>query len=185
MAKNNHKYQTIRELIYWFYSNLAMAHEAITKGKEKYDRTSFIIRSRLFSGLKKGTMTFGSIIDDEKVKIQYSDICAYCGKSDNVSIDHIIPKLKGGKESADNLIRVCSHCNSSKGAKDMMTWHLEHDEFPSILIMRRYIKLIFQYCSENNLLDIDLNEIDSLTLPFDIKHIVTEFPAPNRLQLYK
>ena len=185
MSNNKQKYHTVGELIYWSYANLAMAHEAVANSKDKYDRTSFIIRNRMYHGFLKGTMKFGSMMDDEKVKIRYTSVCAYCGESKDISIDHIIPRLKGGNESADNLIRVCKHCNSSKGAKDMLTWHIERGEMPSILIMRRYLKLVFNYCCENNLLDIAIEDIDKATLPFDLKNIITEFPTPDKLMLYK
>lgn len=42
--------------------------------------------------------------------------CAYCGKSDgNLTIDHIVPKSKGGKDTWDNLIAACTVCNNKKG----------------------------------------------------------------------
>jgi hypothetical protein len=44
---------TIGELLHWSYANLAMAHSAITAKTEKYGRTQFMIRSRLYKGLNK------------------------------------------------------------------------------------------------------------------------------------
>jgi hypothetical protein len=185
MGINRKQLNTVKELIFWSYANLAMAHEAVDKGKDKYDRTSFIIRNRMFTGLMNETINIGSMIDDEKVKIIHSDICAYCGKSSDISIDHLIPKSKGGTNCADNLIRVCKHCNSSKGAKDMLQWHYENDDFPSILILRRYLKLIYAYCVENNILDINITDIDNATLPFNLTTIPTDYPTPCNLKLYK
>lgn len=43
--------QTVGELLHWSYANLAMAHSAITAKAEKYGRTQFMIRSRLYAGL--------------------------------------------------------------------------------------------------------------------------------------
>lgn len=45
--------------------------------------------------------------------------CAYCGKrnTDSMTIDHIIPKSKGGKHSWDNCVASCLKCNAHK--KDM------------------------------------------------------------------
>ena len=43
-------------------------------------------------------------------------ICQYCGsKSSSITIDHIIPKDKGGKDSWDNLVAACKKCNIYKG----------------------------------------------------------------------
>jgi CRISPR/Cas system Type II protein with McrA/HNH and RuvC-like nuclease domain len=43
--------------------------------------------------------------------------CCYCGNTKNLTIDHVIPKSKGGKNSWDNLITCCWGCNKYKGNK--------------------------------------------------------------------
>ena len=61
MAKQ--KIETVRELIYYSYANLAMAHTAIDKKQEKYGTFNFMIRAKLFKGLKDGTMNMRTIFD--------------------------------------------------------------------------------------------------------------------------
>jgi len=42
--------------------------------------------------------------------------CQYCNKSDlPLTIDHIIPKSKGGDDSWENLVAACVKCNNKKG----------------------------------------------------------------------
>lgn len=42
--------------------------------------------------------------------------CNYCGTKDDVlTIDHILPKSKGGKHTWKNLTASCRSCNSKKG----------------------------------------------------------------------
>jgi 5-methylcytosine-specific restriction endonuclease McrA len=42
--------------------------------------------------------------------------CGYCGRSDlPLTIDHILPKAKGGTDSWENLICACTVCNNKKG----------------------------------------------------------------------
>jgi len=41
--------------------------------------------------------------------------CAYCGSKKSLTIDHIIPKSRGGENSWTNLITCCSSCNRYKG----------------------------------------------------------------------
>ena len=36
-------------------------------------------------------------------------------KTHNMTIDHIIPKNRGGKDSWNNLVAACSNCNTQKG----------------------------------------------------------------------
>lgn len=41
--------------------------------------------------------------------------CAYCGiKIKRPTLDHIIPRSKGGKTSFENVVTCCSSCNSKK-----------------------------------------------------------------------
>jgi 5-methylcytosine-specific restriction endonuclease McrA len=40
--------------------------------------------------------------------------CAYCGKS-ATTIDHVLPKSRGGADSWDNLVACCLRCNNVKG----------------------------------------------------------------------
>ena len=42
--------------------------------------------------------------------------CQYCNKSDlPLTIDHIVPKSKGGDDSWENLVAACVRCNNKKG----------------------------------------------------------------------
>ena len=45
-------------------------------------------------------------------------ICAYCGKEDADTVDHIVSRHEGGDIwDKDNLITACKRCNSMKGKK--------------------------------------------------------------------
>ena len=42
--------------------------------------------------------------------------CAYCGRADlPLTIDHVIPRSKGGDDSWENLVAACLPCNNRKG----------------------------------------------------------------------
>ena len=46
--------------------------------------------------------------------------CQYCGvycRPATTTIDHVIPKSKGGLSTWENLVTACSHCNRKKGSK--------------------------------------------------------------------
>jgi 5-methylcytosine-specific restriction endonuclease McrA len=40
--------------------------------------------------------------------------CGYCESKSNLTLDHIIPKSKGGKNSWTNLVTCCKKCNTKK-----------------------------------------------------------------------
>jgi hypothetical protein len=46
-----------------------------------------------------------------------SNKCQYCGSTKSLTIDHVIPKSKGGEDTWENLVVACSPCNVKKGDK--------------------------------------------------------------------
>jgi 5-methylcytosine-specific restriction endonuclease McrA len=43
--------------------------------------------------------------------------CQYCGSTRSLTIDHLIPKSRGGTDSWENVLIACSTCNVKKGNK--------------------------------------------------------------------
>lgn len=43
--------------------------------------------------------------------------CQYCGSTRDLTIDHVIPKSKGGGDTWENLVACCKKCNLKKGNK--------------------------------------------------------------------
>lgn len=49
--------------------------------------------------------------------------CAYCGCTPLfLTLDHIVPRFKGGETIDSNLAPACSDCNASKGSQDVWQW---------------------------------------------------------------
>ena len=44
-------------------------------------------------------------------------ICQYCGSTKDLTIDHVVPKAKGGRNSFENCVTACRPCNHKKGDK--------------------------------------------------------------------
>jgi 5-methylcytosine-specific restriction endonuclease McrA len=44
--------------------------------------------------------------------------CAYCGsRAKPITMDHVIPRSRGGKNDFDNCVACCRACNTKKGAR--------------------------------------------------------------------
>lgn len=41
--------------------------------------------------------------------------CQYCGSKEDLTVDHLIPRSRGGRSVWDNLVTACKPCNSRKG----------------------------------------------------------------------
>ncbi|MEA5550453.1 HNH endonuclease [Anabaena cylindrica UHCC 0172] len=43
--------------------------------------------------------------------------CQYCGTNKRLTLDHVIPRSKGGSHTWNNVVTACERCNSRKGDK--------------------------------------------------------------------
>jgi 5-methylcytosine-specific restriction endonuclease McrA len=41
--------------------------------------------------------------------------CQYCGSRSNLTVDHVVPRSKGGGSTWDNIVASCAPCNRRKG----------------------------------------------------------------------
>lgn len=172
------------EYLYWSYANIQMLFAALSKGIDEYDRRCYMIRSKFFKGYKEGRYNIRDLMQNNIAKLRYDNThCWYCGckvsTPNNLTIDHIFPRSKGGSNDIDNIFLVCKNCNSSKGDKDLIEWFTEtRKEYPPLYLIVHYLKQIYFYSKENNLLELQLSDLEKMSLPFNLKYIPLQFPQP-------
>jgi len=60
------------------------------------------------------------VLSRKNIYLRDNHTCQYCGKpGPNLTLDHIIPKSRGGEESWENLVVCCARCNCRKGSKTL------------------------------------------------------------------
>lgn len=65
----------------------------------------------------------------QSIKEKWNYECAYCGSEENLTLDHITPRSKGGSERVINILCACHSCNHSKGDQMWSDWFLSQDFF--------------------------------------------------------
>lgn len=55
------------------------------------------------------------VLSRRNVMRRDSFICQYCGKKSSLTIDHVVPKSRGGGDTWENLTTACERCNVKKG----------------------------------------------------------------------
>jgi hypothetical protein len=58
----------------------------------------------------------------QDIKASWNNKCAYCGSHENLTLDHVRPKTKGGRDETNNLVPACVHCNRAKGSAHWLSW---------------------------------------------------------------
>lgn len=69
--------------------------------------------------IDSGYVTFG-VSNEQRERIMKRDgyQCVICGSTERLTIDHIVPRSKGGSGEDDNLRVLCNSCNSRKGNRE-------------------------------------------------------------------
>ena len=73
--------------------------------------------------------------------------CQYCGvHSTRLTIDHIVPRQKGGPDTWENLVTACVQCNTQKGHKSVSEAKMELKSSPrKPLVIVHFQKNVKQY----------------------------------------
>lgn len=61
--------------------------------------------------------------------------CVYCGSKNELTIDHLHPRTRGGKTEYENVVTCCWDCNNLKGDKSLeqVGWKLRRKPYsPSV-----------------------------------------------------
>jgi len=58
----------------------------------------------------------------QHIKENWNHKCAYCGSEEKLTIDHIVPRSKGGTDFTNNVVCCCQECNHDKGHTDWEYW---------------------------------------------------------------
>ena len=176
---------TVREQIVASYAMLGRAHAALRDGRTRYTRTHHMIHANLRKGLVNGTIKMRSLYDDERTKMTEAQGCYYCGSTDNLCMDHVFPKMRGGSDNPENFVTACRSCNSSKGSRDMLEWMGRKGRFPALLLLRRYIKVVTKHCEEQAVMDTPLDSLDTARdMPFEVRKLIGKFRPLDALTLW-
>lgn len=153
--------KTVRDLIYYQYAKII----ASSAGMSNY---RFIMSKMKL--LASGEIKMSSEL--RELKMQMTSLvkcCEYCGATEDLSWDHLIPRSKNGPDTADNHVLACTKCNSSKGVKGIYEWYgLKNKDLLPRIVAGKYLKLLYDIHEKNGTLDeTDLNgdgELDVLDL---------------------
>jgi len=79
-----------------------------------------------------------------KIKEKWGNECAYCGSEENLTIDHVIPRSKGGMDKSKNMVCCCESCNQDKAHTPWKEWYFAQDFF-NIEQYNKIQKMLLEY----------------------------------------
>jgi 5-methylcytosine-specific restriction endonuclease McrA len=123
-ANGHHTY--CKQCVQWMHSQNADTHRATASAYNKTYPERVVLYQRRARAKRSGA-------EGSHTKAEWDALCAYydykclaCGKRKPLTVDHIVPLVKGGCDSIENLQPLCGSCNSRK--KDKATDYRRGDD---------------------------------------------------------
>ncbi len=148
--------KTVREEIFYEYAKLISrsAFGGVINYRFVSDR---------FKALSGGRATMSGTNREWQREQELPEECVFCGTWDNLQIDHLVARSRGGADSADNTVWSCSTCNASRGDQGVFQWlGLKRKDKLHRLVAGKYLKQLFELHEERGTLDVHKNDIGRL-----------------------
>lgn len=125
----------------WSNIKPASEDERISSAHQSY-KIPEVIRLMRCERMPRENLTFSRI----NIFKRDNNTCQYCAKkpgSEELTIDHIIPKARGGKTTWENCVLACIYCNSIKGS--FLLHEVRNSKFPNgMTLLKKPVKPKFK-----------------------------------------
>lgn len=102
-----------RRAVTLLYKGKAISVEDSTKHLNSTYVLPFVIRLVNYVSIPYNSV----VLTRKNVYLRDNHACQYCGKTSNLTIDHVVPKSRGGRDNWENIVTCCVRCNNRKGDK--------------------------------------------------------------------
>ena len=146
---------TIREEIYYEYAKLI--------SRSAYGSLQRPFITDRFKKLRDGEITISGTIREWEREQELPKECVFCRRTSELTTDHLIPRSRGGDDSADNLVLACLPCNITRGEKGVFEWvGLKEKDKLHRLVARKYLKHLLTLHEQAGTLEISKDQITIL-----------------------
>jgi hypothetical protein len=141
--------ETIREAIYYEFAKLISRRARDGRIDSKFVEEHF-------RAIRDGEESMSSILREWQEKETLPKKCVFCGTTENLEQDLLIPRSRGGDDKPKNRVWSCSVCNASRGAKGVFQWlGLEKKDTLPLLVGAMYLRQLYELHNEKLTLDVN------------------------------
>lgn len=109
-----HYVRTVREELLYEYAKLI--------SRSAYGGLERAFITDRFKKLRDNEISISDTMREWEREQQLPRSCVYCGSTEDLTSDHLIPRNRGGDDSADNMVLACKTCNAARGDKGIFEW---------------------------------------------------------------
>lgn len=146
---------TIREEIFYEYAKF------ISRSAYKSLERGFI--TDRFKKLRDGEITISGTMREWEREQELAKECVFCHSTLGLTTDHLIPRSRGGDDSADNVVLACQPCNTSRSDKGIFEWlGLKEKDKLHRLVAGKYLKQLLTLHERAGTLEVSKDQITIL-----------------------
>lgn len=145
------------EIYYWYARVIADAVSERAQGGGRNEYWGFV--TARYRDLIAGRVRPGALIRQNLQLVGSAERCEYCGSADDLQWDHIIPRVRRGPHTIDNLVRACRDCNLRKADRPLIEWANSEALVLSRLVRAKYLKLLLDAHQRMDTLDLQLEQL--------------------------
>lgn len=147
--------KTIREEIFYEYAKLI--------SRSAYGSLQRPFITDRFKKLRDGGISISGTIREWEREQELPKNCVYCGSTTDLTTDHLIPRSRGGDDSADNVVLSCQTCNTSRGEKGIFEWlGIKEKDKLHRLVAGKYLKELLTLHERAGTLEVAKDQITVL-----------------------
>lgn len=166
--------QTIRDELFYEYAKL-ISRSAFGKLDHGF------IGNRV-KALREGSISISGTIKEWAREQTLPKECVFCGSTENLQGDHLIPRAKEGANVADNMVLSCRTCNASRGKRGIYEWlGLERKDHLHRLVAGKYLKQLFALHEAAGTLDVETNDVSRLCAKCGLERVCIEWGTKKKL----
>lgn len=108
----------------WEVKNPEKAKEMLRRGVAAFHARNPTHDRRRQHRRRAAMLAGGSYTERDLLRLlrRHDGLCAYCTNAAADTIDHVIPLVRGGRNTIGNLLPACRRCNSKKHARLLIEW---------------------------------------------------------------
>ena len=169
--------KTIREEILYEYAKLI--------SRSAYNKLNRAFITDRFKKLRDDEITISGTMREWEKEQELPRECVYCGLTSGLTIDHLIPRSRGGDDSADNLVFACQSCNASRGEKGIFEWlGLKKKDKLHRLVAGKYLKQLLPLHEAAGTLDVTKYEIKNLCVRCPLPEVCKKWDKVGKLTCF-
>ena len=169
--------KTIREEILYEYAKLI--------SRSAYGTLERAFITDRFKKLRDGEITISGTIREWEREQELQQECVYCGSKNDLTTDHLVPRNRGGDDSADNLVHACMACNTSRGDKGVFEWlGLEKKDELHRLVAGKYLKQLLRVHEQAGTLEVTKHQLGQLCVKCPLPEVCKEWDSVNKLSCF-